>query len=368
MRKIVLYVPSMTAGGAERVMVNLANEMSKQSALDVYLATRFEGVNAKFVSERVKVIDQRTMDFRGLYKFLKALKPDVLLSTSTSNLRAIALKILLFNKTLYITRAPNIFYPWTSKYRKGLKSRFAAFMMKYAYVLSDGVISNSPDTEKSLVASGIHNVIRTIGNPVFYNSDIKHNAPVPEDVSCPYIVYVGSFKSQKRVDLLLDAFLKLSQKMEINLVIVGGGVDHDNEEKAKLFVKENGLQQKVIIVGRKSDLAGYYKHAKCFVLCSEYEGFGNVIVESLAYGTPVVCFDCPGGPRFILGDNKYGQLVKFGDTELLAQIIYDILTNAIKYDKSELTKRANDFSIESITRQYFDSIKKAYSEKFHSMF
>lgn len=365
MRKIVLYVPSMTSGGAERVIVNLANEMSKHVDLDIYIATRFEGVNTKFVTERVKIIDIREKSLFNFAKYLNKLKPDVVLSTSTSNIRVTALKfLLLFNRTLYLTRAANIYYPWTSKYYKGFKSKLGAYLMKVAYKYSDGVMSNSPDTEKSLMSSGIHNIVKTIGNPVFYMSDINQDAEKPGDVISPYIVYVGSFKSQKRVDLLLEVFLKLSQKIDINLVMVGDGVDYNNKEKAQSYICDNGLQKKVFMVGRKSDLAGYYKHARCFVLCSEYEGFGNVIVESLAYGTPVACFDCPGGPNFILGKNEFGQLVKFGDTNMLAQKIYDVLTSRIVYDTSELKRRASCFSVESITKQYLDCIKDSYFRKY----
>lgn len=364
MRRVVLSVPSMTAGGAERVFVNLANELSKRENLEVYLSTRFEGVNTQFVVNRVKVIDRRIMPFAAYYQYLKKLKPDVILSTSTSNIWSIVLKLLLFNKTLYITRAPNIFFPWTSKFRKGIKSKIAALAMKYAYIFSDGVISNSPDTEKSLRASGVRNVIKTIGNPVFSKESINLNAKIPDDVVSPYIVYVGSFKSQKRVDLLLAAYLKLVEKIDVNLVIVGDGVDYNNKEKAMAFIRENGLSNRVFTVGRKSELAGYYKYAQCFVLCSEFEGFGNVIVESLAYGTPVVCFNCPGGPSFILGDNKYGQLVEFGNIELFAQRVHDILTKKIEYDEADLMLRAECFSVESITEQYFDCIKKAYMDKY----
>lgn len=365
MRKIVLYVPSMTAGGAERVFVNLANEMSKQSGLEIYLATRFEGVNTKFVTDRVKIIDQKEISLYQFYKYLKELNPDIILSTSTSNVRSSILKFFLSTKTLFITRAPNIYYPWTSRFRKGFKVKLGSFLLKYAYKYSDGVISNSPDTEKSLVASGISNIIKTIGNPVFYRSDINNNPPKPEDVVFPYIVYVGSFKSQKRVDLLLQAYQKLLSKIDVNLVIVGDGVDNNNKEKAEIFIKENALQNKVFMVGRKSDLAGYYKYAKCFVLCSEYEGFGNVIVESMAYGTPVVCFDCPGGPNFILGNNQYGQMVKFGDTDQFADRVYDVITKKIEYKESELKERASAFSVESITNEYLDSIKSSYFKKYH---
>lgn len=358
----------MTAGGAERVIVNLANELSKQEQLDIYLATRFEGVNTKFVKEWINIIDLRNMNFFQFHRYINRLKPDVVLSTSTSNIWASLLKFFLFNKTLYITRAPNIYYPWTSRFHKGFKSKLGAFLMKYAYKYSDGVISNSPDTKQSLFLSGIQNIVKTIGNPVLYSSDINQNVKIPNDVVNPYIIYVGSFKSQKRVDLLLDAYYKLTKKVDVNLLMVGDGVDYNNKEKAIVYIKEKGLQDKIFMVGRKSDLSGYYKYAKCFVLCSEYEGFGNVIVESLAYGTPVVCFDCPGGPNYILGNNEYGQLVKFGDTNLFAQKVCDILTKKIEYNRSDLIKRARTFSVESITKQYFDCIKRCYYRKYRVEF
>ena len=355
----------MSSGGAERVITNLANEFSKRGDLKVYLATRFEGVNTKLVSNLVKVVDLRTMNFFRFYRFLRNLSPDVLMSTSSSNLRAAALKIFLPDKTLFITRAANIFFNWRSPLvSKGLKSKIAAIWLRFAYNHSDGIISNSPDTEKSLIDEGIRNSIKTIGNPVFYAADINQNAMVPHDVITPYIVYVGSYKSQKRIDLLLDVFLKLSQMADINLVMVGDGVDSGVKEFAISFIRDHNLQHKVLMVGRKSDLSGYYKHARCFVLCSEYEGFGNVIVESLAYGTPVVCFDCPGGPNFILEDNKYGQLVEFGDTDAFAQKVFDIITNKIEYKDSDLISRAQIFSVESISEQYLECIKHFYYDKF----
>lgn len=365
MRKIVLFVPTMSSGGAERVITNLANEFSKRGDMEIYLATRFEGVNTELVSERVIIVDLRTMNFYRFFRYLKNLSPDVLMSTSSSNLRAAILELFLPDKTLFITRAANIFFNWRSSLvNSGLKSKIAAIWLRYAYNHSDGIISNSPDTEKSLVSEGIRNRIKTIGNPVFYASDINQNAVIPSDVITPYILYVGSYKRQKRIDLLLDVFLKLSQKTDINLVMVGDGVDEGVKKAAKSFIQDHNLQQKVLMVGRKSDLSGYYKYAKCFVLCSEYEGFGNVIVESLAYGTPVVCFDCPGGPNFILEGNKYGQLVEFGDTDAFTQRVLDIITDKIEYNASDLTRRAQVFSIESIAEQYLDCIKHFYSVKF----
>ena len=366
MRKIVLYVPSMTAGGAERVFVNLANELSKDDTLKIYLLTLFEGVNTKRVSANVNVINSKGMGLVTMCKCLRNLCPDVFMSTSTSNIRAYFISKFLHKQTLFVTRAPNIYYPWNSDFIKGFKPKLGAYLRWRAYQYSDALISNSPDTETSLRKAGVTNQIQTIGNPVFCRSEINDNAECPSDVKNHYIVYVGSFKSQKRIDLLLEAYLKLTKMIDINLVIVGDGADNNNNKvKAESFIKANNLEERVFMVGRKSDLAGYYKYAKCFVLCSEYEGFGNVIVESMAYGTPVVCFDCPGGPNFILGNNQYGQMVKFGDTDQFADRVYDVITKKIEYKESELKERASAFSVESITNEYLDSIKSSYFKKYH---
>ena len=369
MRKIVLYVPSMTSGGAERVMVNLANELSKDNSLEIYLLTLFEGVNTKKVGKNVNVINSKGMGLLKMCRCLRDLRPDVLLSTSTSNIRAYLIHNFLPKQTLFVTRAPNIYYPWKSRSYNGLKYRLASYLTWRAYQFSDALISNSPDTEKSLREAGITNLIQTIGNPVFYRSEINDNAELPNDIKTPYILYVGSFKNQKRIDLLLEAYQKMSKLLDVNLVIVGDGADNgNNKNKAVTFIEKNNLQNQVFMVGRKSELAGYYKHAKCFVLCSEYEGFGNVIVESLAYGTPVVCFDCPGGPSFILGKNEYGIRVNFGDTDSFAQRVCEIISDKIVFNKERLMERADSFSVESITNQYLMAIKYFYNKKFNTNF
>ena len=207
MRTIVLYVPTLNSGGAERVMVNLANELSKYNGLRIYLLTRYEGIYTNLVTDGVRIADLRGMSFYNQFVFLKSLLPDVVLSTVDANIKAILLKFLMPSKTLFITRAPNIYYPW--RHYKGFKVRLATFLLKYAYQLSDGIISNSPDTEKSLHSVGIKNVIKTIGNPVFRRSEILSDVEIPVDVTPPYIVYVGSFKTQKRIDLLLESYLKV---------------------------------------------------------------------------------------------------------------------------------------------------------------
>jgi len=92
------------------------------------------------------------------------------------------------------------------------------------------------------------------------------------------------------------------------------------------------------------------RKASVFVLSSRYEGFGNVLVEALLCGCPVVSTNCPSGPAEILSDGKYGMLVPVGDEHALAGAISDTLDNPP--DGSLLRARGEEFSIENAVQSY----------------
>jgi glycosyltransferase involved in cell wall biosynthesis len=94
----------------------------------------------------------------------------------------------------------------------------------------------------------------------------------------------------------------------------------------------------------------FLRKASVFVLSSRYEGFGNVLVEALLCGCPVVSTNCPSGPAEILAGGKYGMLVPVGDESGLADAICETLDNP--RDKAVLRARGEEFSIENAVERY----------------
>src|SRR5690606_26732556 len=133
------------------------------------------------------------------------------------------------------------------------------------------------------------------------------------------------------------------------LCILGEG-----EERPRLqaLVDALGLDGRLLLPGYQSDPAPWYAHADLFVLSSDHEGFGNVIVEALEQGVPVVSTDCPSGPREILEGGKYGTLVPVGDAAALASAIDDALSREHNHDA--LKRRAQDFSVDKAADAYLD--------------
>ncbi len=140
------------------------------------------------------------------------------------------------------------------------------------------------------------------------------------------LLAVGRLSPEKGFDLLLAAFAPLTHlHSSWDLVIVGEG-----EQRAALTadIAQRGMSHCVFLPGRAGNIGDWYASAQLFVLSSRYEGFGNVLVEALAYGVPCVSFDCEFGPKEIIQQGVDGILVPPGDSEALASALGAIMTNA----------------------------------------
>lgn len=193
------------------------------------------------------------------------------------------------------------------KYYKMLRAK-KALRNKNLITVSAG-IANKLEHHHIVQAKSLH----TIYNP-FDIDDIRALAN-EIDVKIPaqdYIIHVGRFAKQKRHDVLFQAL----KYMQITIPVV---LLCNNVQKAAKMAEKYGVRDKVILPGFQGNPYPWIKNAKLMVLCSDHEGLGNVIIESLICGTPVVSTDCPYGPNEILTGPLANYLVPCGDPIKLAQ-------------------------------------------------
>jgi len=172
----------------------------------------------------------------------------------------------------------------------------------------------------------------------------------PED---PFVLAVGRLHKQKGYRHLLMAFARIVKQRSAHLVILGEG---DERNELQKLADTLGIASRVHFLGYRSNALAYMRQAAVFVLSSHAEGFGNVIVEALACGTPVISTDCPHGPREILADGRYGTLVPVGDVDALADAMAAKLDQPKPSLSNELKEHLQLFSIEAIGKQYLETL------------
>jgi glycosyltransferase involved in cell wall biosynthesis len=153
------------------------------------------------------------------------------------------------------------------------------------------------------------------------------------------IISLGTLKAQKNHKLLIDAFARVRRGRKAKLMIVGeGALRRELLELAGRL----GVAEDVLLPGFVLNPTALLSSASLFVLSSDYEGFGNVLVEAMRAGVPVVSTDCPSGPAEILDGGKYGPLVPCNDPAALAHAIETALESPVPSEV--LRSRAEEIS------------------------
>lgn len=344
-------------GGAERVSITLAEQFIKLGhELDFVLCWEKNDLNGIIpTSARVINFDiSRIREFPCPFaRHLRTEQPDAVIANMWPLTTAcIAARSIARSKARVVVCEHNML----SRAYVSNGPVHAVFMRRSIaalHPLADARVAVSSGVADDLAAlSGIPRArFEVIHNPIAVRPPVAGAEAVVDTAWQGWrgkrILSVGTLKQQKNQALLIRAFARLVETVDARFMILGEGTLRGELEA---LTRRLGVADRVLMPGFYPDPAPFYRSADLFVLSSDYEGFGNVIVEALACGIPVVSTDCPSGPAEILDNGRYGRLVPVGDVDALAAAMHAAL--AADHDREALKRRAAEFFPEKAAQKY----------------
>lgn len=362
-KKIMFVIPSLAGGGAEKVIVLILRHLDR---------TRFEPIVVVFsavndykedIPPDVRIISlnkkNRFDNLRlvpALSSVIRAERPDLICSFLyyANYISVLARKISGLDIPLVFTEHANL----SERTKKPRLLSLTMMLVKKLYPSADCIVSVSKGVKDDLVANFgilqersfiIHNPIEIDRIQVLTKEEVEH--PWFKERR-PVIIACGRLTAQKNYPLLLRAFNIASKEItDLRLIILGEGL---LKQELIAYAEELGISDKVAFMGFQKNPFKYIARAKVLVLSSLYEGFGNVLAETMACGTAAISTRCPSGPDEIITDGVNGILVPVDDDVGMADAILRLLKDEnlrMRIAKAG-RKRARDFMAEKIVKKY----------------
>ncbi|PWH82397.1 glycosyltransferase [Algibacter marinivivus] len=351
-KKIVFVLPEITAGGAERVMTFLAQNLSKEY-FDVSLwAAGFEkntiynvdGVNVKYFN-KPRVLKATPGFFFALIKN----KPDIVISSISHLNTVMGLLSIFFPKTKFVGREANVLS--IKKQFGGKKKSFISKIpfSKIGYKLLDIILCQSKDMFNDMKTN--YNIptskMRIINNPITDAFTLKSQNAKKDDIV--KFITVARLKKQKGHERIIKVISKLN--FPYQYTIIG-----DGPEKERLFalIEELGIKKNIKHIPYTKEVPKYLAESDFFLQGAYVEGFPNCLIESCSVGTPVLAYKAPGGLDEIL-ELEVNGLIADNDDEFLRNIIKS--KTEIEWDPKKINH--------SVTKKFN---KKVILQKYEELF
>ncbi|MGB3767440.1 MAG: glycosyltransferase [Phormidesmis sp.] len=364
---ISLFIPNLDGGGAERVMLHLAEGFTAHDLSVDLVVAQAKGAYLSKVPDNVRLIDldaKAPLLFhktRLLKQYLEQEQPSFLITTLdilssgtwARQLAGVGTQVVMCVQT-------HLSQQFQDRHGQLMQTLKWA-TVKWFYPMADAIVAASSGVAQDLEQNAdiLSQRISVIHNPVV-TPDFSQKASAAVDHPWfapnqpPVLLGVGRLVKQKSFATLVEAFARVRQQQPARLMILGDVDPREPDIKPELerLIEKFGIADDVAFPGFVENPYAYMAKADVFVLSSIYEGFGNVVAEAIAAGTPVVATDCKSGPAEILQQGKYGKLVPVGDAEAMAEAIIAMLKQPT--DASELKARSQAFTIDCVVRQYLD--------------
>jgi glycosyltransferase involved in cell wall biosynthesis len=362
--KICFVLPSLNGGGAERAAVQVLNGLDPDRwDRSMFLFAR-EGPYLSELDPSIRLASADTASRWGRWNALRAHvareQPaivmaflsyfSVLSAARASHTRAKVVFNLQTPMSAFLTDAD---YHWRRRWHRAAFSS----VTRVAYGAADLIIATSQGVSHDLTSSfGVDPArIRVLANPVDLDrvraaaAESIDDAVVPAG-SGPLIVAAGRLAEAKNYPLMIDAFAELRQQMPARLLVLGQG---ELESSLRQMIASKHLQDSVSLAGFQSNPWKYIARADVFLLTSRYEGFGNVLIEAMACGVPVVA-TASAGTRDIITSGRDGVLAAAHTPQAVAAGVMSVLESPNR--RAEMSRAAaasaDRFAIDRVVERY----------------
>lgn len=352
MKKIVFVIPSLSGGGSERVVSVLANKFA-DIGYNVTVICLLKQEHTYYTNEKVNVIfiqsNTKLRLKRNIEKFIKyvnvlrRINPDVVISFTydCSMITAIATRFIRTKLIISERNDPN----------NDPSSEILRKLRNILYKFGDGFVFQTTDA-KEYYNKLIRSKSAIIGNPLNENIPSPYRGKRENRIVC-----VSRLAPQKNIPLLIKSFSKVKDKLSDYIVEIYG--DGPSIDEIKKCIKENKLEDKVILKGYSTNVYRDIYNAEIFVIPSNYEGVSNSMLEAMALGIPVIATDCPiGGARTYIKNYHNGILVSVGDVNEMSMALLNLANNNdLKSNISRESIKVKDIlNSDFITKQWIEFI------------
>jgi glycosyltransferase involved in cell wall biosynthesis len=356
---ISIYTPDLSTGGVGKMRLHLIREMIDRGLrVDLLLADTRSPLFRR-VPEPAQIFTlpstHSVASLFALYRYLRNEQPDVLITDRlrlniacqrARRLAGVRTKLFLSIHNPISVKLEGMRY----HERRRLLKKIRRWMPNNEKIIA---VSHGVAADVTACVGLPADRIATVYNPVI-TPELTAMAKEPVDHAYfqpnqgRVVLCAGRMTEQKDFATLLQAFATVRRQTACKLILLGNHGRYYADLQSQ--IDELGLSDDVDMPGFDSNPYRYMSRSDVYVLSSRWEGFGNVLVEALALGLPVVSTDCPVGPREILQNGRLGALVPVGDPDAMARAILETLDG--KPDRQRLIDEVRPFTVENSVDGY----------------
>jgi len=362
--KLLIVLPHLRGGGAQRVAVNLINYLDRHISITLFLIND-DGFMIDYIEKDIQIITSKAKKTRNtileLKKVIDQNKYDAVFTMKNylGVVVSIAVSLTKFKPPIIYREVTHKSETDSYEIANLIKRKIWYRFDKYVYHKASKIIVPSDSMKHDLAINYLipQKKIIVINNPVDLDliEKLAYNAVDHPwfKANIPLIIGMGRLTKQKGFQDLIKAVSIVAEKnIQLRLVIIGDG---DEKSKLQKLVEELAMQDKVAFLGSQANPYKYISKADIFVLSSLYEGFPNALIEAMTCGTPVISTDCKSGPSEIIDHYENGILVPVGDARPMAEEIDYLLSDpnlasalALKAKQTVINK----FAVKQLVAEY----------------